>query len=53
MPWRRKSYRKKPRIFDSEVLRRASGDIFGRIYEYFLAKFSIEKAHDICISFKS
>ena len=34
------------RIFDSEALRTASGDVFGRIYEYFLAEFSKEGAHD-------
>ena len=34
------------RTFDSEVLRTASGDVFGRIYEYFLAQFSKEGAHD-------
>ena len=34
------------RSFDSEALRTASGDVFGRIYEYFLAEFSKEGAHD-------
>ncbi len=34
------------RLFDSERIRGASGDVFGRIYEYFLAEFSIQKAHD-------
>ncbi len=34
------------RLFNSEQMRRATGDVFGRIYEYFLAKFSIQKAHD-------
>ncbi|MDD9962050.1 MAG: class I SAM-dependent DNA methyltransferase [Gammaproteobacteria bacterium] len=34
------------RTFDTEALRTASGDVFGRIYEYFLAEFSKEKAHD-------
>ncbi len=34
------------RIFDSEVLRTASGDVFGRINEYFLMKFAIEAAQD-------
>jgi type I restriction enzyme M protein len=34
------------RIFDSEQLRRASGDVFGRIYEYFLMKFAIQGAQD-------
>ena len=34
------------RTFDSERLRTASGDVFGRIYEYFLAEFSKQRAHD-------
>ncbi len=34
------------RHFNSEQIKRATGDVFGRIYEYFLAKFSIQKAHD-------
>jgi len=34
------------RAFDSEGLRAASGDVFGRIYEYFLAEFSKQGAHD-------
>jgi type I restriction enzyme M protein len=34
------------RTFNSERIRQATGDVFGRIYEYFLAKFSIQKAHD-------
>ena len=34
------------RTFDSETLRTASGDVFGRIYEYFLAEFSKQGAHD-------
>ena len=34
------------RTFDSEALRSASGDVFGRIYEYFLAEFSRQGAHD-------
>jgi type I restriction enzyme M protein len=34
------------RLFNSEQIRSATGDVFGRIYEYFLAKFSIQKAHD-------
>jgi type I restriction enzyme M protein len=34
------------RMFDSEGLRGASGDVFGRIYEYFLAEFSKQGAHD-------
>lgn len=34
------------RTFDTEALRSASGDVFGRIYEYFLAEFSKQGAHD-------
>jgi type I restriction enzyme M protein len=34
------------RLFDSDRIRRATGDVFGRIYEYFLAEFSMQKAHD-------
>ena len=34
------------RLFNSEQIKQATGDVFGRIYEYFLAKFSIKKAHD-------
>ena len=34
------------RTFDSEALRKASGDVLGRIYEYFLAEFSKLGAHD-------
>ena len=34
------------RTFDAEALRTASGDVFGRIYEYFLAEFSKQGAHD-------
>jgi len=34
------------RKFDTEALREASGDVFGRIYEYFLAEFSKQGAHD-------
>ncbi|MDI6807439.1 MAG: N-6 DNA methylase [Candidatus Eisenbacteria bacterium] len=34
------------RIFNDEILRRASGDVFGRIYEYFLMKFAMQGAHD-------
>jgi type I restriction enzyme M protein len=33
-------------IAPGEQIKRATGDVFGRIYEYFLAKFSIQKAHD-------
>ena len=34
------------RVFNSALIKQASGDVFGRIYEYFLAKFSVQKAHD-------
>ena len=34
------------RIFNDEVLKKASGDVFGRIYEYFLMKFAMQGAHD-------
>jgi type I restriction enzyme M protein len=34
------------RLFNSQQIRQATGDVFGRIYEYFLAKFSIQRAHD-------
>ena len=34
------------RTFDAEPLRKASGDVFGRIYEYFLQEFSQQRAHD-------
>ncbi|WP_295449999.1 N-6 DNA methylase [uncultured Thiodictyon sp.] len=34
------------RVFNSDRIRSATGDVFGRIYEYFLAKFSVQKAHD-------
>lgn len=34
------------RTFDSEPLRQASGDVFGRIYEYFLMKFAMQGAQD-------
>jgi len=34
------------RLFNSEQIKNTTGDVFGRIYEYFLAKFSIQKAHD-------
>jgi type I restriction enzyme M protein len=34
------------RIFDSETLRTAGGDVFGRIYEYFLMKFAMQGAQD-------
>jgi type I restriction enzyme M protein len=34
------------KIFNDEALQRASGDVFGQIYEYFLMKFAIEGAQD-------
>jgi type I restriction enzyme M protein len=34
------------RVFDSETLRTATGDIFGRINEYFLMKFAMQGAQD-------
>jgi type I restriction enzyme M protein len=34
------------RLFNSDEIKQATGDVFGRIYEYFLAKFSMQKAHD-------
>ncbi|MFZ6681691.1 N-6 DNA methylase [Undibacterium sp. Tian12W] len=34
------------RCFDSETLRNATGDVFGRIYEYFLMKFAMQGAQD-------
>ena len=34
------------RQFNSERIKQATGDVFGRIYEYFLAEFSMQKAHD-------
>ena len=34
------------RTLNPEELKRASGDIFGRIYEYFLTRFAGAKAHD-------
>ena len=34
------------RVFNSARIKSATGDVFGRIYEYFLAKFSVQKAHD-------
>ncbi len=34
------------RKFDSEELRNATGDVFGRIYEYFLMKFAMQGAQD-------
>ncbi len=34
------------RIFDKEVLRNAEGDLFGKIYEYFLNKFAMTGAQE-------
>ncbi|MBT3192307.1 MAG: N-6 DNA methylase [Verrucomicrobia bacterium] len=34
------------KIFNREAIKTASGDIFGRIYEFFLMKFAIDKAMD-------
>src|SRR2546426_2713044 len=34
------------RIFNRDSLRAAGGDVFGRIYEYFLMKFAMERAQD-------
>jgi type I restriction enzyme M protein len=34
------------KTFNDEALRKATGDVFGRIYEYFLMKFSMQGAHD-------
>jgi type I restriction enzyme M protein len=34
------------RVFNDPVLQKANGDIFGRIYEYFLTQFADLKAHD-------
>ncbi|MEI8079511.1 MAG: type I restriction-modification system subunit M N-terminal domain-containing protein, partial [bacterium] len=34
------------RVFDSAILRDAAGDVFGRIYEYFLMKFAMQGAQD-------
>lgn len=34
------------RIFNSEVLQKATGDVFGRIYEYFLNKFAMTGAQE-------
>lgn len=34
------------RIFDREALRTASGDVFGRIYEYFLNQFALSGAQE-------
>lgn len=34
------------RTFNDPALQTATGDVFGRIYEYFLTKFADQKAHD-------
>lgn len=34
------------RKFDTEALHNSDGDVFGHIYEYFLAKFSKVGTHD-------
>ena len=34
------------RAFNDPALKRADGDVFGRIYEYFLTQFADQKAHD-------
>ncbi len=34
------------RIFADPALEKADGDVFGRIYEYFLTRFADDKAHD-------
>jgi type I restriction enzyme M protein len=34
------------RTFNDPALKTAKGDVFGRIYEYFLTKFADQKAHD-------
>ena len=34
------------RTLNPDELKKVSGDVFGRIYEYFLAKFADQKAHD-------
>ncbi len=34
------------KIFNDEALQKASGDVFGHIYEYFLMKFAMEGAQD-------
>ena len=34
------------RKLDPDELKQVSGDVFGRIYEYFLTKFADQKAHD-------
>ena len=34
------------RTLNPDELKRVSGDVFGRIYEYFLTQFAGQKAHD-------
>ena len=34
------------RTFDDPALQHADGDVFGRVYEYFLTQFADQKAHD-------
>lgn len=34
------------RTFNDSALQKADGDVFGRIYEYFLTQFADQKAHD-------
>jgi len=34
------------RTLNPDVLKKVSGDVFGRIYEYFLTQFADQKAHD-------
>ena len=34
------------RTLDPDELKKVSGDVFGRIYEYFLTQFADQKAHD-------
>lgn len=34
------------KIFNDQALDAANGDVFGRIYEYFLMKFAMQSAHD-------
>ena len=34
------------KIFNREAIKTAGGDVFGRVYEYFLSRFSIQKAMD-------
>ena len=34
------------RVFNDDELKNASGDVFGRIYEYFLVRFADQAAHD-------